>query len=199
MPIEEAPSRINPELSQLAEQVADGDYEAFEEIHRRLAGGVFTYLRLLGAGKHADDLAQVIWASLFQRLRNREFHRERCLEAYVRGICRRELAYVRRTGGRERNKFFEYWRRHRYGEGSSELDSGPDAEVVTILRECYKAVGTAWALTDVEQRVLVERLVRGGTLRSVAKSVGISASTVDSWVERALEKMRRCFERKGYS
>lgn len=198
MAIEGAPSRINPDLRQLADQAAGGDDEAFEEIHRRLADGVLRYLRLLGGTKHAEDLVQVVWASFHKRLRNRGFDSERCVEAYIRGICRRELAYARRTEGRYKNRLLEYWRRIRHGGRSMESVAGAEEEVITLLMECLRAEGTTWALSDVERRVLDERLLREGTLRSVEKSVGVSASTVDSRVKKALGKLRRCLESKGY-
>src|SRR5215470_7244498 len=68
-------SRPGAELPELAAAAMSGNEAAFEQIHRRLSGGLIRFFltRTRGQASVAEELAQTTWVHLWRSLRDRRY------------------------------------------------------------------------------------------------------------------------------
>ena len=67
------------------------------------------------------------------------------------------------------------------------LNKDLDPEILVLLMECLSR------LTDEERKAFVECRMNGQSLRAAATKLGVSATTVQDWLEKALAKLQLCF------
>src|SRR5262249_62173172 len=86
----DAPSPLVAELAELAAAAMSGNEAAFEQIHRRLSGGLIRFFltRARGRPSVAEELAQTTWVHLWRSLRERRYDPSRAaISSFVYAIC----------------------------------------------------------------------------------------------------------------
>lgn len=189
-------------LAALADRAARGDDAAFEALHQRLDGGLRRFFgRRSGADPGTlDELASQTWTVVWQALRNGRYDPTR--SAFT--------TYLYAVG-------YKIWLQHRRQrsraalplDGLDEFVAGEDssagdpsgtialAELIDAVRDCLDQATTRAALT-LDERQIVEGVIRGATERELARTLNIAASTVNARKQSAYKKLAACLRRKGF-
>jgi len=195
------PNPSQPPLADLAKQAFAGSSAAFEALFRRLGPAVRRMLLgRVGGNQHlADDLSQRTWAGVWKSLQTGSYDPSRsAITTYVYAVAYRTWLHDLRQSksGIE-------------GEtvptGLGDIDrpslaAAPDA--ATDLADAIDTVRSALAgfdpdLSD-DERDLLRALSSGESDRSIAKRLGLAASTVNVRKQTALSKLQRILARKGF-
>jgi DNA-directed RNA polymerase specialized sigma24 family protein len=96
---------------------------------------------------------------------------------------------------------------NRDGSGGDDVEALPEgdepgsevgsAELLEAVRRCLRERGTAGALTDEEQAIIVAAAA-GASDRTLADRMGLAASTVNAKKQSGWEKVRRYLARLGH-
>jgi RNA polymerase sigma factor (sigma-70 family) len=186
-----------PTLAALCAAVAGGDERAFQDLHRRLAGGLMRILleRTGGRAEVAEELAQRTWVVVWEAIRGGKYDPSRsAITTYLYAVSHKVwLQYVRSTA--------------RGPISSGETDSGATAgeepvsvagmaELLQAVRECMEGAG-ADALTP-DERALARAVASGHSDRSLAKMLGLAPSTTNVRKRAVFEKIRRFLAVRGH-
>jgi RNA polymerase sigma factor (sigma-70 family) len=191
-------------LRQLALAAMAGSAPAFENLHRRLAGGIAQFFeRRLGVGNDlVEDLAQRTWTEIYRALRDGRYDPERSqFSTYAYAVAHHVWLRHRRLRGavasipatEELDKLFETASR----DGRTPEQVLHAAELIDAVRSCVESRGTPNSLTDGEREVALG-VSRGESERDLSHRLGLAASTVHVRKLAALEKLRRCLRAKGF-
>jgi RNA polymerase sigma factor (sigma-70 family) len=189
-------------LEALAARATEGDERAFEELHRRLGGGLRSFLhRRLGG--HADliaELSQATWVEVWRAIRGRRYDPQRArITTFVYAVGNKMLLRHFRVAGREGRLFSSAVLQA--GTASAAADSPEDllhdCELLDALRDCLQRTDTPLSLTA-EERTVVTAAAQDESERSLARRLGIAASTINARKKTAYAKLRRCLTRKGF-
>lgn len=196
------PDREPPTLAQLTTRACEGDEQAFEELHRRLAGGLRRFLarRVGGSVQVLDELSQTAWVEVWRAMRDGRYDPERG----------RISTFLYAVGYKMVLRHFRDLQRNRETpepmDGEGRAPSGvverPDellawCESIDALRDCLHDDTTPHKLTD-EERAVVAGVVAGETERALSNRLGIAASTVNARKKSAFEKLRKGLAAKGF-
>jgi len=194
-------SRPGAELPELAAAAMSGNEAAFEQIHRRLSGGLIRFFltRTRGQASVAEELAQTTWVHLWRSLRDRRYDPARsAISTFVYAIGhhvwlqhRREIAtgpYA--TADSERLFFLA---------GSTEEDPAgvmAAAELLEAVRQAVQSHDVEDGLSEEEQGIVLA-VAAGQSERQLAERHGVAASTIHARKTTALGKLRRLLARRG--
>lgn len=194
--------RAPSDLADLARRAAKGDSVAFEALFRRLGPAVRRMLlgRVGGDEHHADDLSQRTWAGVWRSLKTGNYDPSRsAITTYIYAVGYRTWLHDQRqfksTTGIVQSGF---------GSGLDEVEpasANPDPDAASDLATAIDAVRAALAgseqdLAD-DERDLLRAIAAGESDRSIAKRLGLAASTINVRKQTALSKLRRILARKG--
>ena len=194
--------REPPTLDQLAKRARDGDERSFEELHRRLAGGLRRFLarRVGGSGQVLDELSQAAWVEVWRAIRDGRYDPERGrLSTFLYAVGYKMVLRHFRDLRRKREK-----REPMDGEGRipPAVPDRPDellawCESIDALRDCLYDGDTPNRLTD-EERAVVAGVVAGESERALGEQLGIAASTVNARKKSAFQKLRKGLAARGF-
>lgn len=170
--------------TRLIERAKQGDLEAFSGLVRLHQNAIRAYLRVRLASKdEADDLAQEVFVTAFDRIRS--------LEAQPFG------AWLRKIALNHLRNFQRKFRAAPVGDNQDLQDllesstarqapEGGESEVVAALRECLKSLdGPSAAL-------LQDRYVSGYSVRELAKKTDRGYSALTMQLHRLRLVLARC-------
>lgn len=168
----------------LVEACVSGDGVACDALARRLVRCVMGYLRTLCrrssrplSQADLDDLAQEVCVRVYER--KATFRGHASLETWVSGFS---LRYFLRGPSR---------RAHRTAsEHELEGHADPASEMDERIERSHFITRYAKGLSKNERRVVLDRYLRGLTLKEIARELGVDPSTVNTHHRRALEKIR---------
>ncbi|MEM7168012.1 MAG: sigma-70 family RNA polymerase sigma factor [Planctomycetota bacterium] len=177
-------------LKALAAQALVGEAGAFEELHRRLGGGLKNFIgRRLNTSDEGllEGLAQEVWVVAWQALEDRRYDPERAafttfLYAVGHKIALRHLRDLERQRRLHENLLAQ----QPPAAVTSDLD---DAMDLAALLEQLETVLQRAELTP-EERALAMAVAQGETERTVAANLDLPASTVHVRKKRLLNKLR---------
>jgi RNA polymerase sigma factor (sigma-70 family) len=174
-----------------------GDAGAFEQIHRRLDGGLRRqFLTRAGRGDLADDLAQRTWMAVWKAFQEGKYHPERAaISTFVYAVGMKVWLQHLRKNRRQVGQLPEA-----VAEASTE-DADPAltlrlAELLDAVRDGLKA--TPGGPLSEEERWIVQEAARGESDRTLAKRLGVAPSTLNVRKKGALEKLRRFLATRGH-
>lgn len=194
------PRRVEPaeKLSELAQRAIGGDAAAFEELHRRLGGGLKQFLaRRVGNNQDlVEELAQEAWVGAWRALRDERYDPTRAAfstflyavgyKVFLRYL--RERGRALPAGDAEPDQFPEEPR---------DLDELLDlSQHVEALRRELQRARTAGTLTDEELRIL-EGVSQGISERELAAELELAPSTLHARKKLAMSKLRKLLESGG--
>ena len=163
------------------------DETAFTELVQRHLPAVYAAaLRLGGGDAHlAQDVAQAAFTLLANRAWTLTEH------ATLAGWLHTTTRYLAHKALREERR-----RRNRQQEAVAmqEQDSAPESNFESLRPLLDEAVG---ALREDERNALLLRFFHGKSHQEVAATLGLRENTANKRIERALEKLRRNFTRRG--
>jgi RNA polymerase sigma factor (sigma-70 family) len=180
-------------LQRLAERALRGERDAFDELHRRLRGGVRRLLSQRLNDEHViDDLAQRTWAEVWRAFcEGRYDPRRAAISTYVYGtayrVWQRHLQSVSRPIGAL----------DALDEAQLGVEDDPASFLLAIeqldaLRVCLRALSA-------DERAVVEGLSAGETERELAMRLGAAASTIHARKIMSYRKLRQCMLKKGFA
>ena len=187
-------------LNDLVKRAQAGDQWAFEQLVRRLDGGLKRILlrRAGGRTEVAEEIAQRTWTAAWEALVRRRYDpRKAAISTFVYAVAHKLwLQHVRRAGNEPT-------------QPAAALLSLPgptddpeavmlNAEIVDALRACLHAEDAFYGLTP-EERQVVTGLASGQTERALAEQLGMAASTIHARKQSGYRKLRRCMAAKGFS
>jgi RNA polymerase sigma-70 factor (ECF subfamily) len=165
--------------SSLTTAIASGDTEALARFYERYFDFILREARSVSGGDEAVglDVVQDTMLRVVRSLRplESEEHLRRWLRVVVRHVARDRLRAETRRRRRERATADEVIVAHA---------ERTDDRLAWLQREID-------AMSDAEQRLLVDRFGFGRTLRSIGESVGLSPGAVDGRIGRLLNTLRR--------
>ncbi len=177
---------VGPSERFLVWRLKRGDREACHELIRRHHGGVFGYLRRLGADAAlAEDLTQETYARAWSRIGT--LREAASLRAWLLTIAR--------------NEFFQWARARRPEEAPSQpppdrAADDPVAEAALVRSERDLALRRAVARLEPDLGEAVAlHYFQDLSFREAASVLGVPAGTVKSRIHRALERLRALLER----
>lgn len=204
MPSMAQPNRgTPPSADTLAVRALAGEEQAFEELHRRLGGGLRRFLqrRVGGRAELLDELTQTTWVEVWRALHEGRYDPGRArISTFVYAVGHktflRYLRAVQRGGGVAQLADYDghaaLWTSER---PETQLEA---CELLDAVRDCLHSSGTLHSLTD-EERAVVLGVANRETERALASRLGIAASTVNARKKTAYEKLRGCLARKGFA
>ncbi|MCG3126815.1 MAG: hypothetical protein CHACPFDD_01670 [Phycisphaerae bacterium] len=193
------PSSPDNSLVSLARRCASGDQEAFRALHDRLHPGLVRVLLRRTHGQHdvADEIAQQTWVAVWDALCKGRYDADRSsISTFVYAISYKLWLQAARRAGR----------RPAIAPGEHEALSSDDAdprgalplaELIEAARDCLQSSDSPLALTD-RERGLITQIAAGVPERTIARELGVAASTVNAWKRAAFAKLRRCLAAKGF-
>ena len=192
-----------PTVDILALRAMDGDEDAFEELHRRLGGGLrgFFQKRVGSDNDLIEELSQSTWVEVWRTLNGRRFDPDRArITTFIYAIGYKMVLRHARAARRNRasgplddcDALVETWLR-----GLPE-DALHGSELIDAVRDCLHRTDTPFSLTY-EEREAVIGAARDETERALAKRLGVAASTVNARKKAAYAKLRQCLTRKGFT
>lgn len=197
------PADRPPTVDTLALRAMDGDEAAFEELHRRLGGGLrgFFHRRIGGDNDLIEELSQNTWVEVWRTLRGRRYDPDRArITTFIYAIGYKMVLRHARAARRKRatgplddcDALVETWLR--------ELpeDLLHCTELIDAVRDCLHRTGTPFSLTE-EERAAVVGAAGDETERTLARRLGVAASTVNARKKTAYTKLRLCLARKGFT
>jgi RNA polymerase sigma-70 factor (ECF subfamily) len=172
-----------PALDTLRERVSDGDEEAFEHLFRRLSERVFRFVcGMVQDEALAQDLTQDTFAKLW-RIRTR-LGEVASLRAYVFQMARNRVYNHQRDQQVRRDNQPELEETHPNASPSS-----PDTDLDTAM---LRSMLEDWIdeLPDRQREALTLRRRSDLSHDEIAQVMGISPSTVNNHIVRAMEHLR---------
>lgn len=192
-----------PTVDDLALHAMDGDEAAFEELHRRLGGGLrgFFQKRVGSDSDLIEELSQSTWVEVWRSLDGRRFDPNRArITTFIYAIGYKMVLRHARAARRGRataplddcDALMETWLR--------ELpeDALHGSELIDAVRDCLRRTDTPFSLSH-EEREAVIGAARDETERALARRLGVAASTVNARKKAAYAKLRQCLTRKGFT
>lgn len=163
-----------------------GDIDAFGRLVLMHEGWLRAFLRSRLRDRHAaDDLAQDVFVTAFQRIR--DFRTGESFEAWLRGIAHNHFRnHVRK-------------RRESHVGGQAELDelmteraevSLSGGSLLEALEECLAKLNPA------SRELLDERYLKGHTLRALSAESGTNYSALTMRLHRIREQLAQCVHLK---
>lgn len=203
VPAKPAPTRRPPSADALALRVLDGDELAFEQLHRRLGGGLrrFFQRRVRGQPDLVEELSQTTWVEVWRALHAGRYDPGRArISTFIYAVGYKMLlrhfrAAQRGPGGAQSVMDRDFVPTATAAAPDDLLHS---CELIDAVRDCLRETGTRHGLTD-EERVIVAGVVSGDSERALAERLGIAPSTVNARKRSAFEKLRACLVRKGFA
>ena len=176
------------DLQLLKQYVKDGSQDAFAAIVRRHVDLVYgTARRLVGDEQLAEDVAQAAFLVLAQKAKQVEPGR---LAGWLVNATRL-AAHEARRGKLTREK--HEWRaaQMRSSKGGEDADEPTLAELSPLLDEAL------CRLREADRTAVAMRFLQGRSFAEVAAAMGSSEEAARKRVERAVEKLRGVFMKKG--
>ena len=174
----------------LKQYVKDGSQEAFADIVRRHVDLVYgTARRLVGDEQLAEDVAQAAFAVLAQKAKRVEPGR---LAGWLVNATRLAANEARRARlCREKHE----WRaaQMRSSNRSEDGDEPTLEQLTPLLDEALCRLGEA------DRTAVAMRFLEGRSFAEVAAAMGSSEEAARKRVERAVEKLRGMFMKKGFA
>ncbi len=172
----------------LACYIADASEEAFGELVRRHIDFVYrSALRRLAGDTHlAKDVTQLVFIALA-----REAGRVRegsLLMSWLHGSTRRAAAQAVRTEQRRRQREIEHMKMYEPGNSETEPTA---AEITLALDRALDALNAA------DRQALFLRFFDQAGFAEIARRLGVSEDGARMRVDRALDRLRRWFARRG--
>jgi len=181
---------IDEDLEALAEEAARGDEGAFRRIYEALIDQVFRYFYwALGSREEAEDLAVETFARCFAAV-VRFDRRKASLRTWVFSVARNLLVDHLRRRGKAR------WEGLESAEGvpvESAEDRWEEEERNRMVREVLLE------LPDTYRQVLVMKYFLGMDNGEVGKVLGKSPGAVNALRIRALRRLGKALEEKGWA
>lgn len=175
--------------------LAAGDRGAFAAAHARYAPGIrqFFLRRTGGRIELAEELEQQTWTHLWSAVRMRRYDPTRArVSTFVYAIAHNVwLQHCRASGRRVPD-----WLAGEFAPDSTGV--AEHAEILDALRDCLARRDGPEALTQEERDVILE-VAAGASERDLARTRLVAASTVHARKTSALQKLRKCLARKGFS
>lgn len=194
------PSQPLDDLALLAKRASAGDSASFEALFRRLGPAVRrVLLRRVGGDEHrADDLSQRTWAGLWRSLQTGSYDPARsAITTYVYAVAYRTWLHDLRQSQTSPDR--------RVTAGLEDLQTAfdqPAPDAASDLSSAIDAVRSALRGSDPDladdDRDLLRSIAAGESDRSIAKRLGLAASTINVRKQAALSKLRRILARKGF-
>lgn len=185
------PSGDSTPLKTLAVQALQGDAGAFEELHRRLGGGLKNFLgRRLNSADEAllEELAQETWVVAWQALVDQRYDPARAAFSTFLYAVGHNMT-LRHLRDRERQARLHGNVAATQPPTETTFDLADAVDLAQTI-ECLDAALQSDALTD-EERVLAAGVASGETERALAASLELPASTVHVRKKRLLNKLRQ--------
>ncbi|HEX7133088.1 MAG TPA: sigma-70 family RNA polymerase sigma factor [Iamia sp.] len=178
--------RPGADATELLDQVAHGDLDAFEHLHRDIAAMVERVTaRVVGDRSIASEVAQEVMLEIWIKAPLRDPERQPPL-AWVATIAHR------RAIDRVRSEQAESDRRRREAYRTATGDRGdPTADTATEHIEWQQIHAALDALSPRQHEVIELAFYQGHTYREVAAILGIPLGTVKTRVRDALIRLRR--------
>ena len=203
-----APVRVggdSPTLRDLSALAAQGDHDAFEQLHRRVGAGLRRLLLKRSAGREdlVDDLCQKTWTSVWKALSEGKYDPARAaITTFVYAVGNNAWFTHLRSFARDQG----YVNGSPAMLGESHLDSAPhrhipvadahgQAETIDAVRACLRDGGPG-ALTD-NERAIVRAIAAGESDRALARRLVLSSSTVNIRKHAGYSKIRAYLRSKG--
>jgi RNA polymerase sigma factor (sigma-70 family) len=188
-------------LEALARAAQSGNDSAFEELHRRLSGGLCRHFlgRTGGDLDLADELTQGTWVRVWQALRQQRYDPARAaISTFVYAVGQNVWLQHRRSTTRRPGLAGESSRIDCLLAGGSDdpADWLAAAEMIEAVRQAVRVDGSPESLTT-DERVVIDGLAAGQSERRMADVIGVAASTIHARKTSALEKLRRLLARRG--
>ena len=188
-------------LRELAGLAAGGDNQAFERIHRRLAGGLTRFFLTRNGGRAdlAEELAQKTWVEVWRAIRRQRYDPQRgAVSTFIYAVayklwlqhCRTSRTGLQAQGVRD------------YLTSLIEDSARPDdvlfaADLLDALRACLSGREPPHGLSE-DERLLVFRSAAGSSERTLASEFGVAASTINGRKRLIYNKLRKCLAAKGF-
>lgn len=160
-----------PTDEELMASFQGGDGEAFQELYRRHAGRVQSYLRKRGARSHEEDLLQEVWLKVY-RSRSSFVPGFGLFRAWLYSIARNVCIDFCRT---QRVTFVEFT--------GQEANPSPATPPLDLEQ-----------LSEAERKILELHFNEGRTFREIAEQLGKQPSTIRQISHRAIIRLRKLFQ-----
>jgi RNA polymerase sigma factor (sigma-70 family) len=178
-----------PELDDhqlLAEFVRDGSETAFATLVQRHVNLVFsTALRSIGNAHAAEEITQAVFIILAQKAKG--FSRKIILSGWLYQTARLTAANFLRGEIRRQQREQEAYMQSTLNEPAA--DVWP--QIAPLLDEALEKLGAA------DRNAIVLRFFENKNLREVGMALGASEDAAKMRVNRALEKLRKIFSKRG--
>lgn len=194
------PARVSEVADSLAARAKSGDDLAMGELTRRLGGALSgLFRRDLGvAQQEAEALAQEAVSEALEALVSGRYDPKRSrFLTFVYGVSHVvKLRFLRQSGRTQPTPFSQL-------EGPVPESIRGDPEVllpfdqIEAFLDCLRSEGRHYSLTPEERFVIIGR-AQSKRFRTLATELGRSLSTVHDRAAKAIQKLRRCMESKGF-
>jgi RNA polymerase sigma factor (sigma-70 family) len=189
-------------LAALAERALAGDEPAFEELYRRLDGGLQRFLSRRGGttGELVEELAQRTWVAVWGALHAGRYDpRRSAFSTFLYAVGYKVWLQHRRqarTGPQPLDDVEGLLDGllHDLNDPADALDLG---ELLDAVRACIASHATAGALTA-DERAVLQGVTAGESERALAARLGVAASTINARKASIYGKLRECLARKGF-
>ena len=154
-----------------------------DEIYRAFHAKVFGYIRgKINSAQDAEDLADEVFMKVFEKLDTFD-ETKASLSTWIYTITR--------------NRLTDYFRTRRVFEEIPEtLDDGSSVEEDVCNAEMLDILADALAHLDERERdIIILRYYSGKTLREIAVQMGISYAYIKVLQNKALDAMKKYFEK----
>jgi RNA polymerase sigma-70 factor (ECF subfamily) len=180
----------------------EGDEQAFEELHRRLGGGLSRFIqrRVGGRAELVEELSQMTWVEVWRALHGGRYDPERArITTFVYAIGYKMVLRHLRAAGRpaETRLSVDDVADALYGSRLPE-EALHFSELLDAVQDCLHRMRTSHSLTA-EERAVLAGLAEGESERALGRRLGAAASTINVRKKVALEKMRKCLADKGFT
>lgn len=196
------PDAPPPPLAALAAAAAEGDDRAFEELHRRLGGGLrrFIHKRIGAAPEIIEELSQNAWVEVWRALRGGRYDPARArITTFVYAIGYKMVLRYARAAKRDASiaALLDEAQHPAQWLTDSTTDFLHQCELLDALRHCLRHTGGPLSLSD-EERDVVTGSAAGESERDLARRLGLAASTINARKKTAYAKLRTCLGGKGF-
>jgi RNA polymerase sigma factor (sigma-70 family) len=180
---------VKDDTELLGEYVVDRSEGAFTELVHRHVGMVYAAaLRQVGGDVHlAQDVAQLVFIDLSRK--SARLTRHTSLTGWLYTSVRYAAATARRANQRRQR------REHEAQAMNESLHQQPSAAhwemLQPVLDEALHALGEA------DRHAILLRFLEGKTLAEVGRGLGLNENAARKRVDRALQKLRHFFGRRG--
>lgn len=195
----------SPTLRDLSARAANGDHDAFEQLHRRVGAGLRRLLLKRSAGREdlVDELCQKTWTSVWKALSEGKYDPTRAaITTFVYAVGNNAWLTHLRSFARDQG----YVNGAPAMLGESHLDAAPhrnvavadahaQAETIDAVRAMLREGGPG-GMTD-NERAIVRAIAAGESDRALARRLNLSSSTVNIRKHAGYAKIRAYLRSKG--